>query len=241
MAQSSIPSSGGNVLAVSEPPAFSPVRFWLKIGAVLAVALGCIWFLQWGTMRRPLQKAEQLPVYKTVRNDITVLDRSGASINTTDLNGKVTAMAYVYTKCSKGCAGVVAHQIKLRDTFAREPDFQLVSVAVGADQDTPDVLKAFSSAHGVTEKDPWWFLTGHEAKLRRFMTDELGLEPTRDVPPDERLNPLDLYEHDLRVVLLDRSRRVRGYYAVQSVDPATAQMAQERLDRDIRQLLEKGQ
>jgi hypothetical protein len=69
------------------------------------------------------------------------------------------------------------------------------------------------------------------------MTNELKLEPAKAIPEDERVNPLDLFEHDLRIVLIDRQSRVRGYYSVFHPEPEIAALMCERLFKDTERLL----
>ena len=73
------------------------------------------------------------------------------------------------------------------------------------------------------------------------MTDQLGFGPSREVPEAERLNPEDWVEHDLRAVLLDSNLRVRGYYEVMHPQTEVAQMAYEKLQRDITTLLNESE
>ena len=72
----------------------------------------------------------ELPVYATLRQSLTATERSGQTVTTTALRGKVWVAAYTYTRCPRGCLGVVATMLKLRDEFSSEPRFHQVSVAV---------------------------------------------------------------------------------------------------------------
>jgi len=69
------------------------------------------------------------------------------------------------------------------------------------------------------------------------VTTELGLEAPKPIPAEERLNPFDVYENDLRLVLVDQEGRVRGRYQVFHPDPAASQTAAKALQEDIRTLL----
>lgn len=180
-----------------------------------------------------------LPVYGKIEEPLSAEERSGRTVSTTELQGKVWLAAYTYSRCPHGCLGVVSHMLGLRDEFGSHPNFHLVSVAVGPEIDTAKNLQGFASASGVDEKDPWWFLSGSREPLRDFMTRQLGLAPTIDTPEAERMSEFDLFEHDLRVVLIDRDSRIRGYYEVQNTDAATAALHLERLRTDVCRLLEE--
>ena len=62
-------------------------------------------------------------------------------------------------------------------------------------------------AVGVKPGDPWWFVTGEQQPIWDYLTKELKLDTPKPIPPEKRLNPLDFYEHDLRIVLLDPQGR----------------------------------
>ena len=59
-----------------------------------------------------------------------------------------------------------------------------------------------------------------------------------DGPEEKRLNTLDFYEHDLRIVVLDRQGRVRGYYSVFHPQPEITETMTKKLARDVERLLE---
>lgn len=185
----------------------------------------------------PPNPATELPVYATIRHALTAPERLGSTVTTNELRGKIWVLGYTYTRCPRGCLGVVSTMLKLRDEFASHPNFHLVSVAVDPGHDTPDVLKQFAAAADIKDTDPWWFLSGNPATLRDFVTHQIGFAQTIDVPPAERLSPFDLFAHDLRLALVDDQGRVRGYYEVQNEDDPTARLHIERLRSDIRKLL----
>lgn len=179
-----------------------------------------------------------LPVYATLRQSLSAPERSGRTITTTELRGKVWVLGYTYTRCPRGCLGVVNTMLGLRDAFASDPRFHLVSVAVDPAHDTPETLKTFAAAAGIRDSDPWWFLSGTPEPLRNFVTHQIGFAQTVDIPPDQRLSEFDLFAHDLRLALIDSEGRIRGYYEVQNEDGPTAAFHIERLHTDIRRLLD---
>lgn len=179
-----------------------------------------------------------LPIIATVKGDLIATERSGRTVKFSDLKGKVVVCAYLYTVCPHGCAAITAQMQRLLKQFGEHADFHLLSVAIHPDRDTPALLTSYAEAVGAKADSPWWFVTGEQKPLWDFMTQELHLEPAKPIPEDERMNPLDHYEHDLRIVLIDRQGRVRRYYAVFHPQPEIAALMCERLPQDVQRLLD---
>lgn len=177
-------------------------------------------------------------IYSTMAKDLSATERSGQKVSISSLKGKVVAIAHVYTVCPHGCMAVLAEMNKLQKVYGDRSDFHQVSVAVIPSHDTPEYLRSFVSGMGLPEAAPWWFVTGAQDELWNFMTDGLGLNKPEPIPEEERLNPLDLFAHDLRIVLLDREQRVRGYYDVAHPQPEIASLMKERLREDAQFLLD---
>jgi cytochrome oxidase Cu insertion factor (SCO1/SenC/PrrC family) len=127
---------------------------------------------------------------------------------------------------------------KLNAAHHARPDFHQVSLAVAPERDTTGFLKAYAEGVGAKPEDPWWFVTGNQQAIWDYMTHELQLQAPAPIPEEKRLNPLDLYEHDLRLVLIDRQGRVRGYYSVFHPQSEVAMLMTEHLSRDVRRLLD---
>lgn len=221
----------------SEPlPPFSPLRFW---GGMIGVIIGMLALLVMAgrliDKRRPVG---QLPVYSRIAGDLVATNRDGSEVRLSALRGKVFTCAYLYTVCPHGCAAVVGQMMKLQNAHGARTDFHQVSITVAPEHDTPAFLNTYAEGIGLQPRDPWWLMTGEQKRLWSFMDTQLKLAPAKPIPLDERLNPLDLYQHDLRIVLIDRQGRVRGYYEVFHSESEIAQLMIEKLQRDVITLLD---
>lgn len=223
------------VVSKPEAPGFNPVRFWLLVGAAVVGVAG--FSLAYARFLQSALPRAELPVYATVKTDLEATERSGRTVRFSELRGRVVVAAYLYTQCPHGCAAVTAQMQRLNQEFATHPGLQLLSVAIQPERDNVALLKAYADAVGATEKSPWWFITGERQKLWDFMTDEIGMTAAKLIPEDERITPDDLYEHDLRIALIDAQGRVRGYYAVFHPQPEVAKLMCERLHEHVHQLL----
>lgn len=217
-------------------PAFRPAFFWLLVAGISVLVV----LLSAGAARLfdPKDVPPPLPVIGTIKGDLEAVERGGQTVHFSELRGKVIVCAYLYTVCPHGCAAVTAQMQRLNQMFGSRPDFHLVSVAIQPDQDTPALLRSYAEAVGAKADSPWWFISGEQHRLWDFMTHELGMEPPRPIPVEKRFTPGDLYEHDLRIVLIDRQGRVRRYYAVFHPQPEIAAVICEQLPRDVARVLQ---
>jgi len=209
---------------------------WVRMGLGIGMALAGVLMLgHYATQALP---KPPLPLVAQIHGDLEATERSGQTVKLSALRGKVTVMACLYTVCPHGCAAVVAQMQRLNAAHRTRPDFHLVSLAVAPERDTPGFLKAYGEGVGAKPEDPWWFVTGNQQRIWDYMTYDLQLQAPAPIPAEKRLNPLDLYEHDLRLVLIDRQGRVRGYYAVFHPQPEIAALMAEQLGRDVQRLLD---
>lgn len=219
-----------------ESSTFSPWRFW---GSLIGVIIGLLALLVLaGRLIDRGRTVGRLPVYSRISDDLVATNRDGTEVRISALRGKVFTCAYLYTVCPHGCAAVVGQMMRLQKVHGTRSDFHQVSITVAPEHDTAAFLNTYAEGIGLQMNDPWWLLTGEQKRLWAFMDDQLKLGPAKPIPPDERLNPLDLYQHDLRIVLIDREGRVRGYYEVCHAEPEIAQLMGEKLQRDVRTLLD---
>lgn len=179
--------------------------------------------------------SERLPVLKRVEKSIAVTEQSGKVIETKELKGKIIVACWVYTRCPRGCAGVVGELLKLYKEFGNNPNVHFLSVSVDPD-DTPEQMRNFTKNFGV-EHDNWWFVNGNKDELRVYMTRYFGFQAVQDIPEADRLSPDDRFMHDMKVALVDDKAQLRGLYDIASADPEFAKFWKERLRKDMNTLL----
>jgi cytochrome oxidase Cu insertion factor (SCO1/SenC/PrrC family) len=178
-----------------------------------------------------------IPMLGKVKTDLQGVERQGRDIRLSELKGKVTVLSHLYTVCPHGSKAVIEAMRGLNEEFGARSDFHQLSMSAASERETPAFFRNYAEAIGIGEKAPWWFVTLARPQIDAFTTQQLGLKPSKLIPEAERLNALDLYENDLRLVLLDQQGQVRGRYAVFNTDPDLGASAVEKLRQDVRQLL----
>ena len=169
---------------------------------------------------------EPLPELSRVP-DFALVDQAGRPFTAAQLDGTVWVASFIFTHCPSTCPMLTSQMVNLQRRVAdQELDARFVSFSVDPENDTPEVLRAYAATHGA-DLATWSFLTGESASVRRAVVEGMKVQmgeaqPLRDGPGYDIL-------HATHFVLVDRDRRIRGYYA-------TDRDGQDRLLRDIARL-----
>jgi cytochrome oxidase Cu insertion factor (SCO1/SenC/PrrC family) len=166
----------------------------------------------------PAPGSYRLPVIREA-TDGTVLDARGERRRLRQvMDGKVTVLSFVYTRCAdpNGCplATSVLHRV-LRATLqdaelARH--LKLVTLSFDPEHDTPAVMARYAGP-AIRGGAAWDFLT--TASPRDVASILQGYGQVVEGP--NRNSPL--LSHLLRVYLVDRQGRVRNIYGLDFLDP----------------------
>jgi cytochrome oxidase Cu insertion factor (SCO1/SenC/PrrC family) len=154
--------------------------------------------------------------------DGRVLDEIGAERSLRALlDGKITVMAFVYTRCADICPQAMMllhelHAIASADPALRN-GLQLITISFDPAHDTPEVMALNA---GAWRQDPdsaaWRFLTTSGEDALRPMLKAYDQPVGRKLDPDDAFGPLT---HQLRVFLIDPSGEIRNIYTVGFLDP----------------------
>jgi protein SCO1/2 len=143
-----------------------------------------------------------------------------------ELRGKVWVADFVFTRCSGPCPLLSTRMASLARTLP--PSVGLLTVSVDPDGDTPERLRAYAKAYGADER--WVFLRGGTRQTYELLYAGFKLPMSLDAKADAGARAI----HSTRLVLVDASGSIRGYYDGLSDTDADA------LARDARRLLEVG-
>jgi len=212
----------------------SPWTIWVPI---IIAALGLVVFYNYLIYRSRIDNdVNRPPILGRLEKDLDLTERSGKTVHLADLKGKVLVISWVFTRCPRGCAAVIAKLKKLQAEFANESGLQFVSFTLDAD-DTPEMMKKFASGLGIKDDANWWFVNGEKDAVRKFMTSQAQFRPVQDMPEADRLSADDKYIHDLRVAVIDHLGHVRSLADILNPDPEFAKFWDEKLRKDLHYLL----
>lgn len=207
----------GRVSRLAGSPAF-----WLIVAAAIFS-----WSIAWSLRTRlppPLPVLAELPRF-------ALTDQEGRPFGTQELEGRVWAAGFIFTRCPTVCPRVTARMARVQGrTRQLAPAFHLVSFSVDPAFDTPERLAAYARAHRASPR-MWTFLTGDEPAVKEAVVGGMKIAMERQTGPDGRFEGV---LHGSALVLVDQRGRVRGYY-----DPED-DAALDRLVRDAGLLVNRG-
>jgi protein SCO1/2 len=143
-----------------------------------------------------------------------LVDQSGAVFSSKQLEGKVWAVGFIFTRCPSICP-VLTALMKEVETKSRDqgPDFRLVSFSVDPTYDTPPVLSAYAAKHGAN-LERWSFLTGEPGRVEKTVVEGLKISMGRTEVAEEVVD-VDAVFHGTKALLIDQKMQIRGYYSLE--------------------------
>jgi len=154
-------------------------------------------------------------------------DQHGRRITEQSIAGKIHVANFIFTSCGSICPVMTKHMKLVQDTFRHDAGVVLLSYSVTPWIDSVARLKTFALARGIDSPN-WHLLTGSQgdiytlARQSYFAEEDLGF--TKDSTQ---------FLHTEHVLLIDKTRRIRGIYN------GTLQLEAEQLIKDIRQLMKE--
>ena len=139
----------------------------------------------------------------------TFLDQDSALFSDKQIQGKVYVAEYFFTTCKTICPIMNGQMCRVQDALGKENDFAILSFTVDPDNDTPAQLKKYAELHK-SNPERWHFLTGSKEQLYRLARRSFFV-----LKPAEVANQGDVgsdFIHTNNFVLVDKQRRIRGYY-----------------------------
>lgn len=151
--------------------------------------------------------------------DGSVLDSDGRRYRLEQFtSGKITLLSFVYTYCTDpiGCPLAYDTFVGLYERLLKHPELarrvRLVSLSFDPTHDTPEAMKLYGGRYANPAGAPrWHFLTtGSVAELTPML---YGFGQDVSVELDSRGRPTRVFNHMLKVFLIDAQGHVREIYS----------------------------
>lgn len=154
-------------------------------------------------------------------------DQSGKQITEKDIDGKIHVANFFFTRCGSICPVMTEHIKLVQREFKDNQDIVILSYSVTPWVDSVPDLERYAVRNGVNSSN-WHFLTGNKAEIYKLARQSYYAEEDLGFTKDSTD-----FLHTEHVLLIDKSRRIRGIYN------GTLQLEIEQLIKDIK-LLESG-
>jgi len=133
--------------------------------------------------------------------------RYGEPFNLDSLRGKLHVADFIFTNCPGICPNMSAAMAELQKSFQEGfPEVRFVSYTIDPERDTLAALKRYAKRYGAF--DQWKFVRG-EAPDSVYALAMKGYLVSAGQEPGA---PEDGFFHDNKLVLVDDSLRIRGFY-----------------------------
>ena len=221
----------------TEKPRINPWSVWIPI---IFIMLGVVILYNY-TVIQTMRKDNDRPPYLTqIRDDLDLVERSGEKVKLSQLSGKIILAAHFYSTCPSGCSVLIDEMKGIYDQYApTHPNLQFISFAIDPG-DTPERLKEAAEGYGVKGQN-WWFVNGDQPTIRTFLTHKMKFYKLEEKPKEQQTSPIDKYNHDMRIALIDGEGHLRGMYEVLNPDPEFRQIYQKKLRKDLDYLLKEAE
>ena len=166
-------------------------------------------------------------VYHTIP-DYSFVDQDSAEVTPKTFDNKIYVADFFFGTCPTICPVMKQQMLRVYDRFESNPEFGIVSHTIDPDHDTVAYLKDYSERLGIMDNKVWHFVTGNKAEIY-----ELGTAAGYMVQVGEDASADGGFIHSGAFILIDKERRVRGFY------DGTVASAVDILMNDIDRLLKE--
>lgn len=162
-----------------------------------------------------------------------VWDQDSNQVSLASFDGKIFVADFFFTRCPSICPKMSEQMLRLHDTFFEEGQVGLISFSIDPPRDSVPQLRAYTdklvpaSKHSRIETDKWHLVTAEAGHI-------LEIAPSFLVNAVEDEEAQGGYLHDGSFILVDKKRRIRGYYDGTKPDNV------DELIVDIKRLLREG-
>ncbi len=142
-------------------------------------------------------------LYHTIP-EFSFINQDSAKITQADLEGKIYVTDFFFTSCPTICPKMKQQMLRLYQRFKDDNEVMLLSHSIDPSYDTPTVLREYAKGLGISS-DKWLLVTGEQKDIY-LIADEYLVSVAEDesVPGG--------FIHGGHFILVDKSRRIRGYY-----------------------------
>lgn len=143
-------------------------------------------------------------LYHTIP-DFEFTDQYNRKVTAGNLAGNISVTAFFFTTCQTICPQMSEQLARVQSKFIDSDEVKFFSFTVDPETDTVSVIAAYAEKYHAV-KDKWYFLTGAKSQLYELARNGYFLAAIQG-----NNGPQD-FNHSEQLVLVDKDKRIRGYY-----------------------------
>ena len=140
----------------------------------------------------------QIDTYGTVP-DYNFIEMNGDEFGKLQMFGKYSIVNFFFTSCQGPCPFMNSKVAELYNKYVTSEDVQFISISVDPATDSLHVLQEYAKRFGVND-NRWRFLRGEIDEVQALT--EKGFKLAGNLPN----------LHSTKLILVDRTGNIRGYY-----------------------------
>jgi protein SCO1/2 len=140
-----------------------------------------------------------------VVSDFSFLNQEGNPITQKDIEGKIYLVDFFFTHCPTICIKVKKNMKTVYEAYKDNPDFLMLSHSIDPKHDTVARLAFYADKLNVSTKT-WHLLTGDKEKIYEMARYQYLITAMEDEDAPGG------FDHSGAVALIDKNRKIRGFY-----------------------------
>lgn len=137
--------------------------------------------------------------------DFELINQNGDTITHRDYENRIYITDFFFTRCQTICPIMTTNMVKLQEAFTNDNDVKLLSISVTPVIDSVLVLRNYANKMGVIDSK-WNLTTGNKKHIYKLARQSYF------AVLDEGDGGEQDFIHTENFVLVDKKRRIRGYY-----------------------------
>lgn len=138
--------------------------------------------------------------------DFSFTNQSGQQVGMKDFEGKILVANFFFARCPDICVTMSSELLRVQERYKDSPDVHMLSHTVDPEHDTPAILQQYAQQYGI-DTARWTLLTGDKQAI--YEQARCGYFISAKPAAPQKVD----FIHSDKVVLLDKQRRIRGFYS----------------------------
>ncbi len=152
-----------------------------------------------------------------------------------NLKGNVYVVDFFFTKCGNPtlCPRMSTEMKRVQDVFKKEQKFNIVSITVDPENDTPETLQTYAKKYEANTQQ-WHFLTAPKKDIYHLAYHDFKINAgeeteTEGTNKDKNKVITPEFMHATKFILVDTEGRIRGYYDGTSREEVDKMMVEAKI------------